>query len=80
MSLDDMRKIDVRDIDPCSVVDHREVSVKTELSKVERMWDTIHQMGGNPYFIKVGKVILKMSYTDTDISINKRWEDYLRTI
>jgi hypothetical protein len=80
MTLQEMQKIHIKDIDPDSVVDYANISVKTELPKNERMTDVLMQMGGNPYFIKVGKILVKMSHIETDISINKRWEDHLRTV
>ena len=80
MTLQEMQKIHINDMDPDLVVDYRDISVKTELPKNERMLDVLAQMGGNPYFIKVGKILVKMSHIDTDVSINKRWEDHLRTI
>ena len=80
MTLLDMQNIDVRDIDPSTVVNAADVLVNTDLPQMERMKDVVTQMNGNPYFFKSGKLIVKMSFMETDISINKRWEDHLRTV
>ena len=79
MSLIDMQKIDIRDINPDTVVNAADVVVNADLPQMERMKDVVEQMKGNPYFFKVGKVLVKISFADTDITINQRWEDYLRT-
>ena len=80
MTLQEMKNIDIRDIDRNKVVDISEVKVNMDLPKEERMMDVIKQMNGNPYFFKVGKILVKTSFLDTDISIEERLEDYLRTI
>ena len=80
MSLNEMQNIDIRDIDPSTVVNAGDVLINTELPQIERMKDVVNQMNGNPYFFKTGKILVKMSFMETDICINKRWEDYLRTV
>ena len=80
MTLQDMQNIDIRDIDPDTVVNADDVKINTELPQMERMKDVVAQMNGNPYFFKTGKILVKMSFMETDICINKRWEDHLRTV
>ena len=75
-----MRSMDIRDIDPDTIVNAEDILVKTDLPLMERMKDVVEQMNGNPYFFKTGKVLVKMSFMETDICINKRWEDHLRTV
>ncbi|MCL1882392.1 MAG: hypothetical protein FWF81_01385 [Defluviitaleaceae bacterium] len=79
MDLREMQNIHIKDIDPSMVVDASSIKIDTELPQVERMVSAIKQMG-NPYFFKVGKIIVKTCFAETDITINKRYEDYLRTV
>jgi hypothetical protein len=80
MTLQQIQNIDIRDIDPNTVVNADDVLINTELPQIERMKDVVAQMNGNPYFFKTGKILVKMSFMETDICINKRWEDHLRTV
>ena len=79
MNLREMQDIHINDIDPNTVINAADIDIKSDLPQSERMIDVLQQMNGNPYFFKVGKVLVKISFADTDITINQRWEDYLRT-
>jgi len=79
MTLQEMQNIRIQDIDPTKVVDASNISINTNLPQTERMAEAIKQMG-NPYFFKVGRIIVKTCFAETDITINKRYEDYLRTV
>lgn len=46
------------------LVDIRDVSVKRELPKEERIADFVKQIG-NPYLFKCGKYIVKASFSDS---------------
>jgi len=73
-----MKNIDITTIDPDTVVDADEINVDINLPVPERMANYAHQ-SGNPYFIKVGKVIVKMGHTSTTVSANDCFERYMRT-
>ena len=79
MTLQEMQNIHIRDIDPNTVVNAADININTELPLLERMADAVKQMG-NPYFFKVGKILVKTCFMETDITINKRYEDFLRTV
>ena len=79
MTLQEMQNIRIQDIDPATVVDASNISININLPQEERMAEAIRQMG-NPYFFKVGRIIVKTCFAETDITINKRYEDYLRTV
>ena len=80
MLLVDMQSINIQDIDPGTLVDIKDVQVNMDLPKIDRMKDVIKQMNGNPYFFKSGKLTVKVSFSDTHITIDERMENYLRTI
>ena len=77
-ALKQMKNVDIRTIDPDTVVDAGDIKIDINLSVQERMADYIQQ-SGNPYIIKVGKVIVKMKHSDTTMSANDCFERYMKT-
>ena len=73
-----MRDVDIRTVDPDSLRDIRDVQVHAELSKEERILDFIRQIG-NPYCYRHGKYVVKVSFTDTDITLEDRMLSYIRS-
>jgi len=80
MTLEKMRNMDIRDIDPMSVVDAGTIIINTELPKEQRMMNVAAQMNGNPYFIKCGNILVKISHMETSVTCDERMEGYLRTL
>ena len=78
-SLEQMKNIDVRTVDPDALIDIRDVSVNTGLSKDERLLDYLEQIQ-NPYCFKCGKTIVKVSFADTEATLEDRLEKYLLSI
>lgn len=77
-ALEKMRNIDINAIDPASIVDATEINIDISLPVPERIADYIRQ-SGNPYFIKVGKVIVKMNHSNTTSTANDCFERYMKT-
>ena len=73
-----MQDIDVRSVDPDALRDIREVHVDTNLPKRERMLDFLRQIG-NPYCYKHGKYVVKVSFSDTDATLEDQLLDYIRS-
>jgi len=78
VALRKMKEADITDIDPTAITDATEIHVDTELPVSERITAYISQTT-NPYFIKVGKVLVKMSYSETDLTANDCFERYMKT-
>lgn len=76
--LQTLQNTDIDSIDRDSLVDNRDVEVKSELPVYERMIDYIQQIG-NPYCYRHGKYVVKISFTDTDVSLEDRLISYIRT-
>lgn len=76
--LEAMKNIDVRTVDINTLRDIRDVKVKTDLPKEERVLDFIRQIG-NPYCYRHGKYVVKISFTDTDVTLEQRMLAYLRS-
>lgn len=65
-----------RPIDRDSLVDIRDVTIRTELPKRERLLDFIRQIG-DPYCYRHGKYVVRVSFTDTDVTLEERLTDYI---
>lgn len=76
--IDAMRGVDIRSVDPDTLRDIRDVEINTELPKRERILDFIRQIG-NPYCYRHGKYVVKVSFTDTDVTLEERMLSYLRS-
>ena len=77
-TLQQMKNIDINTIDPDTVVDARAIDIDINMPVPERIASYVKQIG-NPYFVKVGKVIIKMNYPDTTTSANDCFENYMKT-
>ena len=73
-----MQNVDVRSVDPATLRDIRDVTVNTDLPKRERILDFVRQIG-NPYCYRHGKYVVKVSFTDTDVTLEDRMLSYLRS-
>jgi len=79
LSLEQMRDTDVRTVDPAALVDIRDVTVNTSLPRDERLLDYLEQIK-NPYCFKCGKAVLKVSFADTEATLEDRLEKYLLSL
>ena len=73
-----MQNVDIRTVDPATLRDIRDVKVNTDLPKQERILDFIRQIG-NPYCYRHGKYVVKVSFTDTDVTLEERMLSYIRS-
>lgn len=73
-----LQNVDIRTVDRESLQDIREVMVNPELPKGERILDYIRQIG-NPYCFRHGDYVVKISFTDTDTTLEERLLSYLRS-
>ncbi len=76
--LEAMKNVDVRTVDINTLRDIRDVKINTDLPKEERILDFIRQIG-NPYCYRHGKYVVKISFTDTDVTLEQRMLSYLRS-
>ena len=73
-----MQEVDVRTVDPATLKDIRDVHVNMDLPKQERILDFIRQIG-NPYCYRHGKYVVKVSFSDTDVTLEQRLLSYIRS-
>ena len=75
-SIINMKNIDLNTVDRDGLVDIRDVKVNTALPKQERAIDFIRQIG-NPYCYKHGKYVVKVGFSDTEVSLEERLAGYI---
>jgi len=76
-ALSDMKNTDIDSINRDALVDIRDVKVNTALPKRERAIDFIRQIR-NPYCYKHGKYVVKVAFSDTEVSLEERLAGYIR--
>ena len=74
-----MRNVDVCAVDRESLADIREVQVDGSLPKEQRFRDFLQQIR-NPYCYRCGKIVVKVSFADTDATLEDRLEHYLAAL
>ena len=75
--LDELAKVDVKTVDPDTLVDLHDVAVDEKLPPQERLADYLRQIR-NPFCFRHGKYVVKVSYTDTDVTLENRMLAYIR--
>ena len=76
--LDKMANVDVRTVDPDTLVDIHDVAVDPQLPQQERLMDFLRKIR-NPFCYRHGKYIVKVSYIDTDVTLEDRMIAYIRS-
>lgn len=76
LSIMAMKNANLATIDRDELVDIRDVKVNTSLPKRERAIDFIRQIG-NPYCYRHGKYVVKVGFSDTEVSLEERLAGYI---
>lgn len=79
MSLEELQSVDIRTVKPEDVVDIQQIMIEEGLSQQEKRQEFIRQIK-NPYCFRVGKVIVKASYSGNGISLNERFEELVMSV
>lgn len=74
-----MKEVDVHMVDRESLVDIREVQIDGKLSRERRFEEFLRQIK-NPYCFRCGKIVVKVSFSDTDATLEDRLEHYLAAL
>ena len=77
MNFSALKQVDVRTVNMDTLVDIKDIKVNTNLPQKERILDFIRQIG-NPYCYRCGKAVVKISFNDTDVTLEDRMESLLR--
>lgn len=76
--LESMKNVDIRTVNPATLRDIRDVKINTALPKAQRIQDYIRQIG-NPYCYRHGKYVVKISFADTNVTLEDRMLAYIRS-
>lgn len=79
MSIYEMKNVDIRTVDPSTLVDIKTVNVNINLPIEERKKDFIKQVK-NPYCFKCGDIVVKVSFSNTTATLEERLENYLKSL
>lgn len=79
LDLEIMRNIDIRTVDPATLMDIQDVNIDSDKPLPERMIDFIGQIK-NPYCFRCGKIVVKISFSDNSISMEERMNGFLRNL
>ena len=77
--LEQMKQVDIRTIDREELVDIRDVKMDETLPQEQRFIEFVRQIK-NPYCYKCGKAVVKISFSDTEITLEERLEHYLKSL
>lgn len=70
---------DVRTVNRTTLVERKNVKLDSGLSRDERMRSYIEQIG-NPYCYLDDGVVVKISFMDTEVTLEDRLEEYVRNL
>lgn len=76
--LESMKNVDIRTVNPATLRDIRDVKINTALPKAQRIQNYIRQIG-NPYCYRHGKYVVKISFADTNVTLEDRLLAYIRS-
>ena len=74
-----MRAVDVATVDRATLVDLRDINIKTALPQRERLIDFIKQ-AKNPYCYKYKNMVIKSGFADTDATMEDKLESYFLSL
>ncbi len=78
-TLKKMANTDIEKIDINNLIDINDIKIDDKLSKEDKILSYLEQIK-NPYIYKCGKTIIKVSFKDTNRTINEQFESYLNTL
>lgn len=79
MTLEEMKAVDVRTVDPETLVDVTTIKIDENMSKEERKAEYLKQVK-NPYCFRVGDVVVKNVYSSDGVTLKDRFEQFARTL
>lgn len=79
MKLEEMKAVDIRTVDPETLVDVTTIKIDEGLSREERVAEFLRQVK-NPYCFRVGNMIVKNVYSNNGVTLQERFEQFARTL
>lgn len=72
-------QVDILTVDPESLTDINDVEVNRHLPQEKRIAEFLLQIK-NPYCFRCGKVIVRASFSDDDVTLESRFENFLKML
>lgn len=79
MTIEEMKNVDVRTVDPDTLVDVNSVRISDDLVREDRLKEFIRQVK-NPFCYRVGNVVVKNVYSQDGVTIDERFEQMVRAL
>lgn len=79
MTVEEMKKVDIRTVDPDSLVDVKSLHIPEEITGEERLREFVHQVR-NPFCYRVGNVVVKNVYSQDGVTINERFGQLVKNL
>ena len=77
--VEEWKNVDVREVDMDTLVDIRDVNIDMDWPREKRIEEYIRQIK-NPYCFKVGKVAVKVEFSEGDATFEDRVKEYLESL
>ena len=74
-----MRNIDIQDFNPDTIPYTKDINIDSGQPPLERILDYI-QKAKNPYFNRSEKILVKIEYSETDITMEDCMAGYFRSL
>ena len=78
-AIEQLKNVDIRTVDPATLVDLRDVNINPDLPREERLVDFVRQIK-NPYCYKYKKAIIQVEHDDTEASLEDRLVSYFTSL
>lgn len=75
-TLQEMKQIDIKNANPDELVDISQIEINQKQS-VERRVKSYVEAVQNPFLVRVGDYVVKISYSDCKENLNDRMEQYI---
>lgn len=78
-AIDVLKSVDIRTVDPASLVDIRDVVINLDLPIEERLIDFVQQIK-NPFCYKYKRALIKVEHDDTEASLEEKLGSYFMSL
>lgn len=79
IDLEQMKQVDIRTVNREELVDILDIQIDENLPQEQRLAEFLRQVK-NPYCYRCGKMVVKMSFSDTEYTLEDRLEHYLKNL
>jgi len=79
MGIEEMKAVDIRTVEPESLVDVTGILISDDMTKEERVAEFVKQVK-NSYCFHVGDMVVNNIYSSDGISLKDRFEQFARTL